>query len=471
MIHITADDNSPIHVVILAAGLGTRMKSKLAKVLHRVGGMSLAEHVVRAASHVTPPSNITVVIGHQSDEVRTELAPLGTNFILQERQQGTGHALLACREALHEASGLLMVLYGDTPLLSPATLERLVERQRRHHAAATLITTHLEDPTGYGRVIVDDQGHVRSIVEQKAATPHQLGIHTINSGIYCFDARLLWKYIGEIRPDNPANEYYLTDIVAILNRHGHAVQSMEVKDSTELLGINTRVDLSAVDKIIRDRKARQLMLDGVTIEKPETVTIDAQVKVGPDSILEPFTRLVGTTVVGEDCRIGASSVIESSRIGDRVHVAALTHISHAVIHDDARVGPFSRLRQGADLGPGTHVGNFVELKNTHLGAGAKANHLAYLGDAQIGERVNVGAGTITCNYDGVSKHRTTIEGGAFIGSNSTLVAPVTVGEGSYIGAGSVITEDVPAESLALGRAHQVVKPGWVERKKKKQPGD
>ncbi len=466
MIHKLAEDNSPIHVVILAAGLGTRMKSKLAKVLHRVGGLSLAEHVVRAATRITAASGITVVVGHQAAEVQAELQPLGVNFIHQVEQQGTGHALLVCRETLRDAGGLLLVLYGDTPLLSHGTLQRLVDCHRRRQAAAALITTHLDDPSGYGRVIVDDQGHVRSIVEQKAATPQQLGIHTINSGIYCFDAKLLWRHIGEIRPDNPANEYYLTDIVAILNRHGHAVQALDVKDSSELLGINTRVDLAAVDKVIRDRKARQLMLDGVTIEKPETVTIDAHVTVGADSIVEPFTRLLGHTSIGEDCRIGSGSVIESSHVGDRVHIAAFSHMFRARVHDDARVGPFARLRQGADAGPGTHIGNFVELKNTRLGAGSKANHLAYLGDSEIGERVNVGAGTITCNYDGQAKHRTTIADGAFIGSNATLVAPLAIGESSYVGAGSVVTDEVPAGALALGRAHQVVKPGWVERRKR-----
>lgn len=453
-----------LSVVVLAAGLGTRMKSKLAKVLHRAGGLTLVEHVVQSAAQLTPPERITVVVGHQANEVQAELRDTGVRFIHQTEQQGTGHALLACRESLHAAGGLLMVLYGDTPLLTPSTLQRLVDWHHKRQVAATMITTKLDDPTGYGRVILDDLGYVRAIVEQKAATPHQLSIHLINSGIYLFDAALLWKYILEIKPDNPANEYYLTDIVAILNRAGHQVQALEIKDHDELLGINTRVDLASVDAIIRNRKTRELMLSGVTIERPETVTVDAQVRVGADTIIEPGTRLLGDTVIGEDCRIGAGSIIEDAVLGDRVRVAPMTMIESSRLGEDSRVGPYARVRPGSDVGARAHVGNFVELKKTNLGEGSKANHLAYLGDSEIGERVNVGAGTITCNYDGVSKHLTHIGDGAFIGSNSTLVAPVTIGDDAYVGAGSVITEEVPPRALALGRARQVVKEERAVRK-------
>jgi len=453
-----------LSVVVLAAGLGTRMKSKLAKVLHRAGGLTLVEHVVQSAAQLTPPERITVVVGHQANEVQAELRDTGVRFIHQTEQQGTGHALLACRESLHAAGGLVMVLYGDTPLLTPSTLQRLVDWHHKRQVAATMITTKLDDPTGYGRVILDDLGYVRAIVEQKAATPHQLSIHLINSGIYLFDAALLWKYILEIKPDNPANEYYLTDIVAILNRAGHQVQALEIKDHDELLGINTRVDLASVDAIIRNRKTRELMLSGVTIERPETVTVDAQVRVGADTIIEPGTRLLGDTVIGEDCRIGAGSIIEDAILGDRVRVAPMTMIESSRLGEDSRVGPYARVRPGSDVGARAHVGNFVELKKTNLGEGSKANHLAYLGDSEIGERVNVGAGTITCNYDGVSKHLTHIGDGAFIGSNSTLVAPVTIGDDAYVGAGSVITEEVPPRALALGRARQVVKEERAVRK-------
>lgn len=460
-------NSSNISVVVLAAGLGTRMKSKLAKVLHRVGGLTLVEHVVRSAGAITPPENITVVVGHQAEEVKAELADSGVHFVTQTEQQGTGHALLMCRESLKNHGGLLLVLYGDTPLLTPETLKRLIDWHRRRHADATLITTRLDDPTGYGRVILDDQGYVRAIVEQRNASSQQLSIHVINSGIYCFDADLLWKHILEIEPDSKANEYYLTDIVAILNRSGHHVQALEIKDHNELLGINTRVDLALVDAVIRNRKTRELMLSGVTIERPDTVTVDEQVRVGPDTVIEPCTRLLGDTVIGEDCRIGTGSVLENAQIGDRVRVAPLTMIESSAVREDARVGPYSRLRPGNDVGANAHIGNFVELKKTRLGNGSKANHLAYLGDSEIGEKVNVGAGSITCNYDGQAKYPTRIGNGVFVGSNSTLVAPLEIGDEGYIAAGSVITSDVPAGALALGRARQVVKEGWVAERKKK----
>jgi bifunctional UDP-N-acetylglucosamine pyrophosphorylase/glucosamine-1-phosphate N-acetyltransferase len=459
--------NVVIDVVILAAGLGTRMKSKHAKVLHRAGGLSLVEHVVQAASGITDAAHITVVVGHQGEQVKQRLASTGVRFVEQTEQKGTGHAVMACRSALESENGLVVVLYGDCPLLSENTLRELAARQASGDAAVTLITTRLEDPTGYGRILFGKRGEVAAIVEQKAATKEQLAIQLVNPGIYCFRAELLWKHIGEIRPDNPAHEYYLTDMVEILNKAGHTTAAFEVADSAELLGINTRVELAAADKIFRDRKVRELMLDGVTIERPETVTIDGQVRIGADSIVEPFARILGRTAIGADCRIGASSIIENSELAEGVHIAPFTSIADSRIEAGAHVGPFARLRNGNRVGAGAHIGNFVELKNTQFGGGAKASHLAYLGDSEIGEQANIGAGTITCNYDGVRKHRTRIGKKAFVGSNSTLVAPIEIGEGSYIGAGSVITKPVPADALALGRAHQVVKEGWAAKKKKK----
>jgi bifunctional UDP-N-acetylglucosamine pyrophosphorylase/glucosamine-1-phosphate N-acetyltransferase len=459
---------SAINVVILAAGLGTRMKSKRAKVLHRAGGLTLIEHVVRTSAGITPPDHVTVVVGHQAEEVRALLAPWGVNFAQQSEQKGTGHAVMMCGEALAAQGGSVVVLYGDCPLLSPHTLKELVDRQTASPAAATLITTRLPNPTGYGRLIFGERGELQSIVEQKAATPEQLAIDLINSGIYCFRADLLWKHITEIQPDNPAREYYLTDMVEILNRAGHRVEAMEVPNSEELLGINTRVELAAVDKIFRERKVRELMLNGVTIEKPETVTIDSGVTIGMDSIVEPFAQILGRSEIGEECRIGACSMVTNSTLAERVQVAPFTSIADSVVEADVHIGPFARLRNGNRVAKGAHIGNFVELKNTQFGAGAKANHLAYLGDAEIGGKVNIGAGTITCNFDGVQKHRTRIGQDAFIGSNSTLVAPIEIGDGSYVGAGSVITDPVPAEALALGRGRQVVKEGWAAKRKKKK---
>jgi len=460
--------NVVVNVIILAAGLGTRMKSKHAKVLHRAGGLTLIEHVVRAASAITGAERITVVIGHQGEQVKQRLASSGVRFVEQSEQKGTGHAVLECRAALESADGLVVVLYGDCPLLSPDTLRELVDRQASGHSAVTLITTRLEDPTGYGRILLGKQGEVEAIVEQKAATEEQLAIKLVNPGIYCYRADLLWKHIGELRPDNPAHEYYLTDMVEIFSKAGHKAAAIEAPDSGELLGINTRVELAAADKIFRDRKVRELMLEGVTIERPETVTIDAQVKIGEDSIVEPFARILGGSRIGADCKIGAGSILENSELGDGVHIAPFTSIADSRVDAGAHIGPFARLRNGNGIGAGAHIGNFVELKNTQFGAGAKANHLAYLGDSDIGEQVNIGAGTITCNYDGVKKHRTRVGKKAFVGSNSTLVAPIEIGEGSYIGAGSVITKPVPADALALGRAQQIVKEGWAARKKKKE---
>jgi bifunctional UDP-N-acetylglucosamine pyrophosphorylase / glucosamine-1-phosphate N-acetyltransferase len=458
-------------VVILAAGLGTRMRSKQAKVLHRAGGLSLVEHVVQAAGAVTPRERIVVVTGHQADTVEALLEPMGVRFARQVQQKGTGHAVMCAREQLHQADpkqdGLLLVLYGDTPLLSAAALKQLRDTQSAADAAATLVTTTLDDPAGYGRVILDDLGNVAAIVEHKNANPIQLRVRLINSGIYCFRAKLLWKHIAEIQPNSASGELYLTDMAEILNRHGHRVQPLHLEDSSELLGINTRVDLAEADRILRARKARELMLSGVTIERPETVAIDAQVRVGADTIIEPFARLLGNTAVGENCRIGQGAILESAALADRVVVAPYTLVADSRIDPGAQVGPFARIRMQTQVGPEARVGNFVELKKTRLGAGAKSQHLAYLGDSEIGERVNIGAGTITCNYDGEKKHATKIGAGAFIGSNSTLVAPIEIGQDSYVGAGSVITEAVPGHALAIGRARQVNKPGWVKSRKKK----
>jgi len=457
----------PANVVILAAGLGTRMKSKRAKVLHRAGGLTLIEHVVRAAGEIATPENTTVVVGHQAEQVKAALVSTGVQFAEQTEQKGTGHAVMSCRAALKDRNGFVVVLYGDCPLLSPATLRALLERQSAGNAAVTLITTRLEDPTGYGRILLNKAGEVEAIVEQKAATPEQLKVQLINPGIYCFRADLLWKHIGEIRPDNPSHEYYLTDMVEILNGAGHTARAFEIADASELLGINTRIELAAADKIFRDRKVRQLMLDGVTIERPETVTIDLDVQIGADTIVGAFAQILGNSSIGSDCQIGAPSIIENAALADGVRVAPFTSIADSRIGARAQIGPFARLRPGNQVAPNAHIGNFVELKNTVLGEGAKANHLAYLGDSEIGEKTNIGAGTITCNYDGAKKHRTRIGKHAFVGSNSTLVAPIEIGDDSYIAAGSVVTEAVPPDALALGRARQVTKQNWVSKKKKK----
>jgi bifunctional UDP-N-acetylglucosamine pyrophosphorylase/glucosamine-1-phosphate N-acetyltransferase len=463
-------DRIPVSVAVLAAGLGTRMKSRRAKVLHEAGGMPLVEHVLAAAMHLAPPERVFVIVGHQADQVRAAIRTPGVRFVHQAEQCGTGHALMISREAMSALDGLLLIVYGDCPLISSAMLERLVATQHCSGAAGTLVSAILDDPTGYGRVIRQKDGGVAGIIEQKAASPGQLAVREANMGIYCWRADLFWRHIGELQTNNPAGEYYLTDMVEILLRAGHDIQAMVIDDPREALGINNRMELAEADRILRERKTRQLMLDGVTIRKPETVTIDSGVKVGADTVVEPFAQLLGATVVGEDCRIGACSIVRDSRIGDGAEVGPFTVIADSALAPGAHAGPYARLRMGAEVGSDARVGNFVEVKNSHIGAGSKAMHLAYLGDAQIGRDVNVGAGTITCNYDGVRKHPTGIGDGVFVGSNATLVAPLEIGGGAFIGAGSVITEKVPPGALALGRARQVVKDDWVKKKRGPEQG-
>lgn len=456
-----------VTAVILAAGLGTRMKSRRAKVLHEAGGKTLIEHTVNTALSITSPERVFVVVGHQADQVQSVVASRGVRFIEQAEQKGTGHAVMSGRESLASLGGLLVIFYGDCPLIPASVLQTLVDRQRKSDAAATLVSAEFDDPTGYGRVIRDAAGHVKAVVEQKAGTPAQLAIREINVGIYCFRADLFWKHVEEIRPDNPAREYYLTDMIEILKRAGHTIDAYRADHPEQLLGINNRVELAAADRAFRKRKIRELMLDGVTIEKPETVTVDDAVQIGMDTVIEPFVQVLGNTRVGEDCRIGACSIVRDSELADGVEVGPFTIIGTSRVAAGARVGPYSRLRMENEIGAGAHVGNFVELKKTRLGENAKANHLAYLGDSTIGGEVNIGAGTITCNYDGRTKHQTKIGKGVFVGSNATLVAPVEIGDGAYLAAGSVITESVPPDALALGRARQVVKEGWARKRREK----
>jgi bifunctional UDP-N-acetylglucosamine pyrophosphorylase/glucosamine-1-phosphate N-acetyltransferase len=452
-----------VAVVILAAGQGTRMKSRMAKVLHRAGGKPLVRQAIDISREVAPPERIFVVVGHEAAAVGAEVEAAGAQVIHQAQQLGTGHAVRCGEDRLAKLGGRLIVFVGDCPLVRGTTLESLAETQRLAQSAATVITTEVPDPTGYGRIIRDAGGNVQEIVEQKAATPEQLTVNEINSGILCFDADLLWNHIHELRPDNPAREYYLTDMVSILRRAGRTVTALKIPDASELLGINNRVELAAADRILRERKVRQLMLDGVTIERPETVTVDMNVKIGIDTVIEPFTRITGETVIGENCRVGASSIVNGSILGDGVEVFPFSMILDSRLDARAQVGPFARLRMGAHLAEGAHVGNFVELKKTHLGAGSKSMHLAYLGDSTIGSKVNIGAGTITCNYDGRAKHPTAIGNGVFVGSNSTLIAPMEIADEAYIAAGSVVTHRVPAKALAIGRARQVNKEGWKRR--------
>ncbi|HEX3683482.1 MAG TPA: bifunctional UDP-N-acetylglucosamine diphosphorylase/glucosamine-1-phosphate N-acetyltransferase GlmU [Bryobacteraceae bacterium] len=457
-----------VTVVILAAGLGTRMKSQRAKVLHQAGGDTLLNHVIRAALRVAPAERIVVIVGHQAEEVRRSVTVPAIRFVEQREQKGTGHAMLCARELAASAYEHLLILNGDGPLLTAATLKALLEAATAPGLGGALVTTEVADPAGYGRIVRDHRGTIAAIVEQKAASPEQLRIREINTGVYCFDARLFWAHLGQLTPDNPAREYYLTDMVEVLRRHGHRVAPVAIADETELLGINTRIELAAADKILRQRKTNELMLSGVTIEYPDTVTIDIDVEIGQDSLVESNVQLRGHTRIGSNCHIGTGSVLRDCAVGDRATVLPYVVAESSSIGAQASVGPFARLRMNAEAAEQTHIGNFVELKKTKLGAGAKASHLAYLGDATIGSGTNIGAGTITCNFDGRKKHRTHIGEKAFVGSNSTLVAPLEIADGAYIAAGSTITKNVEPDALAIGRAYQVDKPGWAKRRRNSQ---
>lgn len=458
-------------IIIMAAGKGTRLKSKRAKVLHQIGGKPLLAHVVDAATQVVSPANVYVVIGHQAEDVRKAVAETGVNFVLQEPQNGTGHAVMCARELVQHYQDIL-VLSGDVPLIRPATIAFLRDLHIGRKAAMTILTAEPDDPTGYGRIIrnVSPRDTVKAIVEQKSLKPGQEKIEEINSGIYAFATKPLFANIDRLTRDNAHSEFYLTDMAALLSNSGGKTRVIAVKadDAAEILGTNTLAELADLDAKLRLRKARELMAAGVIIYRPESCVIDSEVEVAADTILEPFVQILGRTRIGTDCHIRSYSVIRDSQIGDRVQIRPGSVVDQAQIGSDVVLGPYSHLRPGAELSEGVHVGNFVEVKKTRLGRGSKANHLAYLGDSDIASGVNVGAGTITCNYDGVSKHVTVIEEGAFIGSNSTLVAPVRIGKGSYVAAGSTITQDVPTDALALGRARQTVKEGWAAERRAQQ---
>ena len=461
-------ENNTIAIAIMAAGKGTRLKSKHPKVLHEVGGKPLLAHVIEAATKVLPAKDIYAIVGHEADRVKQALHHTGVSFVLQEPQRGTGHALMVAREALTPYDHII-VLSGDAPLITPQTIQKLCDVHLTNKAAMTLLTAELENPTGYGRIIRKNSGdEVRDIVEEKSATTNQRKIREINSGIYAFSSKPLFDHIDKLTTDNPHHEFYLTDMARILAKAKEKVVALKTEDPDEILGSNTRREMVELDTRMRLAKCHQLMAEGVTIFYPQTCIIDSDVEIGADTVIEPFVQILGKTRVGNDCRIRSYSVISDSEIGDAVVVRPGSVLDGARIAKAATIGPYSHLRPGSEIGEGAHVGNFVETKKIKMGKGSKANHLTYLGDAEIGENVNVGAGTITCNYDGVNKHRTEIEDGAFIGSDATLVAPVRIGKGAYVGAASCITEDVPAESLALGRARQTVKEGWARTKRREK---
>jgi bifunctional UDP-N-acetylglucosamine pyrophosphorylase/glucosamine-1-phosphate N-acetyltransferase len=457
-----------IAIAIMAAGKGTRLKSKHPKVLHEIGGKPILAHVIATAQKVVSAPDIFVIIGHEADRVREAVGDTGVNFVLQAEQRGTGHALMVAREAL-SGYDQVIVLSGDAPLITAETIKKLRDFHTEKKAAMTLLSADLDNPYGYGRVIHKGaHAEVEAIVEEKAATTRQKKINEINSGFYAFSVPDLYEHIDRLSTANAHGEYYLTDMAGVFHRARKKVVAIKTPDAGEVLGSNTRGEMTLLDARLRLAKCRELLESGVTIYYPHTCVIDSDVEVGADTVIEPFVQLLGRTKIGEDCRIRSYSVIGNSVVGDRVTVRPGTIMEDSRIGDRAVLGPYSHLRPGSDVGEGAHVGNFVETKKIKMGKGSKANHLTYLGDAEIGEGVNVGAGTITCNYDGFNKHKTIIEDGAFIGSDSTLVAPVKIGRGAYVAAASCITDDVPEDALALGRARQSVKEGWAKAKRESQ---
>jgi bifunctional UDP-N-acetylglucosamine pyrophosphorylase/glucosamine-1-phosphate N-acetyltransferase len=451
-------------VVILAAGKGTRLKSSVAKVLHRAGGRSLVEHVVTACAPLKS-RKIIAVIGHQAEQVSALIEPREVESVVQQPQRGTGHAMQVARRAVGKAK-IALVLPGDAPLIRTETLRSMIAAHRAANAAATILTAVVSNPSGYGRILRKSESSVRAVVEESQLTDEQRDINEINSSIYCFTLEKLWPALAQVKPNNKHRELYLTDAVAVLASKNETVLAHVAADPREVLGCNTRADLAEVDAIFRERKRVELMNEGVSIQLPETVLIDPDVTVGEDTVLEPCVQLLGKTKIGQRCSIRTGSVLSDMILGDDVLVEPHCVAMQSRLDDNAIIGPFARLRPGTHLKDGARAGNFVEMKKATIGEGAKVPHLTYLGDAQVGPKTNVGAGTITCNYDGFGKHVTTIGRGVFIGSDTTLVAPLRIGDGAYIAAGSTITENVPPDGLGVARGRQVNKPRWASRKRR-----
>ncbi|HKS26082.1 MAG TPA: bifunctional UDP-N-acetylglucosamine diphosphorylase/glucosamine-1-phosphate N-acetyltransferase GlmU [Thermoanaerobaculia bacterium] len=454
--------NDDLDVVILAAGLGTRMKSKTIKILHRAAGRPIIDYVLDLATEVCarPP---VMIVGHQRDEVQKHVGERA-RFAVQDPPRGTGHAVLQAAPLLRDG-GRILILSGDVPLTRAETLRQLIETHEREQNALTILTMRPDDPAKYGRIVRNADGSVRRIVEAKDATDDELAINEVNAGIYVFDVDGLANGLQSLTPENAQGEYYLTDMVGVLLGSGKRIGTAIVDDPIETLGVDSRAQLAVAEAEIQRRVLDKLMREGVTFRNPSTVVIDSTVAIGADTVVYPFVTLEGTTTIGRDCVIEPNVHLMNVTVGNDVHVKTGTVAEDAVIEDEAAVGPYAHLRAGTRLGKHVKVGNFVETKKAVFGEGAKASHLSYIGDAEVGADVNIGAGTITCNYDGVNKHKTVIEDGVFIGSDTQLVAPVRVGKGAYVGAGSTITKDVPPDALALSRVPQKTVEGWAVKRR------
>lgn len=451
---------SELRAVILAAGKGTRMRSKLPKVLHKVGGKPMLQHVLDAADAAGAAEKI-VIVGHEAELVEAMVGEQG-KIVLQAEQLGTGHAVMQTQEALADFKGTVMILCGDTPLLDGAELKKFYEAHVQSGAAATVLTAHMDNPFGYGRIVRDAEGNVQGIVEEKDADAQQKLIKEVNTGIYCLECPLMFEVLSTLTCDNAQGEYYLTDVLTKLNAAGRKVGGVVTEDSDMVMGINSRRQLAEAESVMRERILGKLMDAGVTIMDPASTFIESSVKIGRDTIIYPFTWLEGTTEIGEDCEIGPNVRFTNVKIGSGNHLQFM-YGHDCQVCDGVTAGPYVHLRPDTVIGNKVKIGNFVEVKNSHIGVGTKLPHLTYIGDSDIGSGVNMGCGCITVNYDGKKKYRTVIEDNAFVGCNTNLVAPVTVKAGSYIGAGSTITKEVPENSLAIARAKQKNIEGWAEK--------
>lgn len=447
-----------VAALVLAAGKGTRMKSRLPKVLHKVGGKAMVERVLDTVNAVGVDRSV-VIVGFGGEEVRAYLGDR-CEYVTQAEQKGTGHAVREAKPVLGDFDGTIVLMCGDTPLVTEDTIKALLSEHATTGAAATVLTAHMENPTGYGRIIRDEEGKVLRIVEQKDGTPDELAVQEINTGMYAFDSQKLWPCLAQLSDDNAQGELYITDVVGILVNAGERVSAYMTMDEDESLGVNSRVQLAEAERILRNRKLHELMDAGVTIIDPATTYVAPEVVVGSDTILHPGTILEGNTVIGKECEIGPHTRFTNVKVGDN-NVIHFTYAHDCEIKNGTDIGPYVHLRPNTVIGDKVHIGNFVEVKNSIVGEGTKFPHLSYIGDSDVGGGVNIGCGTITVNYDGKIKHRTRIDDGAFVGCNTNLVAPVHVGSYSYIGAGSTITKDVPDKALAVGRARQMIKENWV----------
>lgn len=448
------------YAIILAAGKGTRMKSKLYKVLHPVSGQPMVEHIINRVSETNPDQIITIV-GHGAEQVKAQLGER-SEYALQAEQLGTGHAVLQAASFLQGKEGTTLVISGDTPLLTTETLNNLFEYHQGKNASATILTAQAEDPTGYGRIIRDHIGIVEKIVEQKDTTPEEALVQEINTGTYCFDNQALFEALNKVGTDNAQGEYYLTDIIEILKDAGKTVAAYQTEDFDESMGVNDRIALAKANELMRQRINKMHMVNGVSFVDPATTYIDAGVEIGSDTVIEAGVQLQGKTVIGSDCVIGAHSRIVDSVIEDHV-VVEHSVIEKSLVKSHADVGPFAHLRPKAEIGEGVHIGNFVEVKNAEIGKNTKVGHLTYVGDATLGEEINVGCGVVFVNYDGKNKHRTTIGDHSFIGSNANIIAPVEIAKNTSVAAGSTITEDIPEYAMAIARTRQVNKEEYAKK--------